>query len=149
MFVELSSCPADWTSSGSNCYSRRSNKKEWDDAENDCESLGGHLVSITTDDENGVVYGLRKNKDIWIGLNDKGVEGKFEWVDGTNSSYTNWANREPRKNGDCVKMASNKQWKAISCSDNYRYVCEKPAVYPTTQTPTTQASTIASMYADA
>ena len=137
VFVGSSSCPSGWNPSGSNCYILRSSKKKWSSAESDCVKLVGHLATITSGSENAVVYSLRGNssssQDIWIGLNDKGDEGTFEWVDhdGTNTSYRKWYDGEPNgqpNDGDCVRMVSNGKWRDSSCSDEYYYVCQKPDV---------------------
>lgn len=31
-----------------------------------------------------------ENYEYWIGLNDKNVEGSFEWVDGSAFNFTVW-----------------------------------------------------------
>ena len=116
----------------------------WNDAEADCVSEGGHLVSIESLNENNVVYNLRGTgtsfgDDIWIGLNDKAVENSFVWSDGTVSSYRYWSDNKPDGDSDCTKMISSGKWDDYYCSVfffRHRYVCETQS--PSTQSPTTE-----------
>lgn len=65
--------------------------------------VAGHLVTITSAFENGIVSAFRFNNDLrgWIGLTDEVTEGSFQWVTGELLGYTNWwtANGEPNNQG--------------------------------------------------
>ena len=63
-----------------------------------CSAAGGHLVSINDADENIYVSSILPGH-FWIGYTDELVEGTFVWVDGSTSTYTNWANNEPNNSG--------------------------------------------------
>ena len=141
-------CQSCWTRSGLSCYLLVTVPKSWDAARADCISKGGNLTSITSVDENSFVLSLRGTftddlKDAWIGLHDQVVENTFVWIDGTNSTYTNWNTRtnEPNNVGgaDCVRIASDGTWKDQKCGDLYPYVCKYKLTPPTytTQNPTT------------
>ncbi len=55
----------------------------WEEAEEYCESLGGHLATITCKEENDYVYQLMINsgyQSAYFGLIDKDEEGKWKWV---------------------------------------------------------------------
>ena len=70
----------------------------WEEAEEFCEARGGHLVVITTKEENDAVWAFAKgldNKSAYIGLSDVSVEGKWQWVTGEPLSFTNWSEGEP------------------------------------------------------
>ena len=70
----------------------------WEDAKVYCESLGGHLVTIGSAEENEFVAGLAKSigSDYTaIGFTDEAVEGQWIWVTGEDVTYTNWAYPEP------------------------------------------------------
>lgn len=69
----------------------------WEKAEEYCESLGGHLATITSAEENDYVYNLLKTNydSAYIGLTDSKEEGVWEWVTGEPVEYTNWADGEP------------------------------------------------------
>ena len=141
ILLEAASCLQGWTLNENSCYRLFSTKKNWDDAETDCENEDGHLVSISSNIENSFVYSLAKNanKDVWIGLNDKTVENSFVWSDGTTCLYRQWDDNQPNggNSEDCTKMKKgNGQWVDKKCSDKgtkYYYVCETPTL--TTHSP--------------
>ena len=158
-------CPSGWMVNGSRCYRFMMIPKTWVFAEDDCVSQSGHLVSITSDSENDIVHYLRglstsQYSDIWIGLNDTTVEGKFGWIDGTgtiisSSNYTMWDSSFGERDNksfrlsDCVTMGSSGKWRDTPCWWFRPYVCESSAQSASTPvqvaTPSTQpASTPAS-----
>jgi hypothetical protein len=96
-------CLADYSGSnentGINYYEVFSNAAtSWEDAEQYCESLGGHLATISSQEENEYVYQLMLDagyKSAYFGMTDKDVEGTWVWVNGESGSYTNWHSGEP------------------------------------------------------
>ena len=134
-------------------------RKSWFSAKDDCVSQGGHLVSITSDIENAVVDNLRRvsilffqfDVDIWIGLNDNAVEGKFQWIDNTvisSANYTMWGEDEPDNQpiywGDCVVMGSSGKWRDTPCWWPRPYVCESSARSAPSQVASTPPAHVAS-----
>ena len=71
----------------------------WQDAQAYCESLGGHLVTITSQQEQNVVYNLlvygTKNS-YWLGAQKN---NGFKWVTGESFVFKNWARNEPNNHG--------------------------------------------------
>lgn len=70
----------------------------WEEAKKYCESLGGHLATITSKEEEDIVLDLLKESEIkvsWLGATDLNPNGKFEWINGEELTYTNWAPNEP------------------------------------------------------
>ena len=70
----------------------------WEEAKAYCESLGGHLAIITTNEENDFLYQLMVEEgytSAYFGLSDSYKEGNWVWIDGTVPSYTNWHSGEP------------------------------------------------------
>ncbi len=72
----------------------------WNEAKTYCESLGGHLVTITSEAEQTVIYnyimGFGIDADIWIGITDSASEGDWShWITGETVTYTNWGSGEP------------------------------------------------------
>lgn len=70
----------------------------WEEAEAYCESVGGHLVTITSQEEMDFITNeLMNNKTnencYWIGLQRDG--DSWKWVTGEEFSYQNWAANEP------------------------------------------------------
>ena len=134
--------------SDNRCYLLMTLWKDWHRADKDCMNGGGHLVSITSERENSVVYSLRGNStskysDIWMGQISKDFHNKLKWIDGTDSSstnYTNWASGEPDKpfeSNSCVSMVSTGEWTDVACGWYKSYVCETSAHPATTHPPTT------------
>ena len=76
-------------------YYRIDQGMTWSEAKEFCESLGGHLVTITSAEEQAEVESLIKDapqKQYWIGgYND----GGWKWVTGERWNYTHWASGEP------------------------------------------------------
>nr|AGF93336.1 protein containing C-type lectin domain protein [uncultured organism] len=109
-----------------NEYKLITNDMSWSDAKDYCENQGGHLVTITSSEENSFVQNLI-NQDVWIGFTDQSSEGDFEWVTGETVSYTNWAPGEPNDWGsgeDYTQMVTDGEWNDYSGTNNLAFVCE-------------------------
>ncbi len=70
----------------------------WTQAESYCESLGGHLATISSAEEMQDIISEIQNTDdpsncYWIGLRGEGFT--WEWVTGEPVTYFNWAEGEP------------------------------------------------------
>ena len=70
-------CPGGWEPFGGSCYQFYSNRSAWNDAENDCNSKGGHLVSIHSEAEREFIYNLSGNSGIWAGGSDLATEASY------------------------------------------------------------------------
>jgi len=70
-----------------------------EDAQKYCEKLGGHLVTITSAEEQTFVESLLKKggsrNQYWIG--GKFVKDTFTWITGEKVSYTHWDWNEPNR----------------------------------------------------
>ncbi|RUS84408.1 hypothetical protein EGW08_007792 [Elysia chlorotica] len=83
-----SKCPNEWTyySGSKSCMRVFEKGKTWDDARVQCRKYGGDLVINAYGEKTKKISELGQGtlqKTFWVGLNDKKVEGLFEWVDGT------------------------------------------------------------------
>jgi hypothetical protein len=72
----------------------------WNEAESFAVAFGGHLVSITSADEQAFVEttflsGGNEQFVAWIGINDAAIEGFFTWSSGEPVTFTNWTPTEP------------------------------------------------------
>ena len=74
----------------------------WQQSEVWAESLGGHLATVNTANEqnwifdNFASYG-GTNHNLWIGLTNQSTPFRLGWVDGTtNVAYTNWLTGQPK-----------------------------------------------------
>lgn len=68
----------------------------WHMAQDFANKVGGDLVVINDENENKwVTDTFGSDTEFWIGLTDEVDEGKWLWVNGLDSVYTNWATPEP------------------------------------------------------
>ena len=70
----------------------------WDEAEDFCESKGGHLAVISSEDENKRLYKIMRDSgydNAYIGLSNVKLENVWSWINGEPISYTYWANGSP------------------------------------------------------
>lgn len=81
-------------------YKFYDNSMSWELAKIFCEEQGGHLVTITSEEEQNAVYqyvaqfGI--DADIWIGISDAESEGDWShWITGEEVTFTNWGTGEP------------------------------------------------------
>ena len=61
-------CPSGWTPYWYGCYYFDSTQRSWSSARDNCQSLGGNLVSIHSEAENAAVHVLANSFPAWIGL---------------------------------------------------------------------------------
>ena len=69
--------------------------RAWTRANEIATSLGGHLASITTVEENAFLQMEFGSESPWIGLSDHQNQGTFEWSSGEGVSFTSWSAGEP------------------------------------------------------
>ena len=81
------------------CIIRRTT---WQEARRACESLGGHLATISSADENEFILSILPdgNLDYWIGCTDDINEGDWRWVTGEPFTYANWSSDNPNNDFD-------------------------------------------------
>jgi hypothetical protein len=129
------------------CYVFNSGAATWPNARAACESRspGGHLVTITSQEEQTFVWGVATMQDAWIGATDG--RGDMEPGDGTPSTwitgedisqFNGWTDGEPNNyqkacptgSGDCwehcgfMQMSSSGAWNDDICGLTKPYVCE-------------------------
>lgn len=70
----------------------------YEEAAKYCNSKGGYLATLTSQEENYFVYSyiLQQGfKSAYFGLSDSASEGNWEWCTGEPLDYTNWHSGEP------------------------------------------------------
>lgn len=70
----------------------------WNEAEAYCESLGGHLATITSEEEQAEIEELLTigtRNSYWLGASDQNYDGNWQWITNEEFSYHNWANQQP------------------------------------------------------
>ena len=106
--------------------------KQWDDASDDANAIGGYLAVINDAGENQFIKNNVGGNDYWIGLTDEVTEGTFEWVNNDPVSYTNWKSGEPNNAGGsgpadyAVIRGNNGKWYDRGGCSHYKYIVEVP-----------------------
>lgn len=105
----------------------------WTQAEKIAHSLGGHLAVINSAAENEWIrlntIAIPGNpQQLYIGLHDQAVEGKFQWVNHEPVSYTNWGAGEPNNSNDedFTLMNSNGTWNDLDSTFVVAAIVEIP-----------------------
>ena len=103
----------------------------WVQANKLCETLGGHLVTVSSQEENSFIVSLSGGKKfVWLGGYASGSDRKWEWVTDEAFSYTNWGSGEPNNSGgneSYLHMVESGQWNDIMVTANANsisFVCE-------------------------
>ena len=119
LIVPTSGCDA--ISSGGTCYSHFTSTAgiDWEDARLQCVSQGYDIATITSSEDNLLVYNIPTSVYCWIGINDINTEGTYVWADGSSNSYRNWDANEPNNGGggqDCGVMWTQGYWDDDTCA---------------------------------
>lgn len=92
-------------------YERHDLSLTWDDAREYCENLGGHLVTITTAEEQMIVESvLSGSEKSWYWTGAQYAERDYHWITGESFNYANWSDSDP----DYLKNDS----RIAICSEN-------------------------------
>ncbi|XP_056464674.1 lymphocyte antigen 75 [Gadus chalcogrammus] len=106
------------------------------DATSVCVGLGGHLLTLTSMEENDFVASQVTEdplitKRVWLGLNMDKQGVPVGWVDDSPLDFTNWGTPPPlvgaAADHPCVVLDAGDQgrWRRVSCSDSLsRVVCK-------------------------
>lgn len=74
----------------------------WEEAKEYCESQGGYLATITSQEEDDFLYSYITDigyDSVLFGLSDTDQDNMWAWVTGEPFSYENWASGEPNHQG--------------------------------------------------
>ncbi|CAL1537953.1 unnamed protein product [Lymnaea stagnalis] len=112
----------------------------WQDANVNCQSLQGQLLSISGKEEQLVIEVLLKSREysdvelpLWIGAKDMWDGHGWGWSDNKPFRYMHWGEAEPQYDSDAgnncgfMPVAKRFEWEARPCTDRLGYICKKPA----------------------
>ena len=136
--------------------------RNWTDARAYCEAMGGELVSIlilATQIEVQEIIASAGQTEVWVGLNDRTTDGRYEWARGagdydiplTPGMFTNWAADQPEEDQpeeerswiDCMHVdmsltsggsGGDGEWVMRACDEKKSLICSGVAP-PSPQVP--------------
>ncbi|XP_059201009.1 macrophage mannose receptor 1-like [Centropristis striata] len=130
--IEQGFCSRPWIPYNGHCFHLNRTQRIWTDAQRECRSLGGDLVSIrNVEDQSFLISSLEytSTDELWIGLNDRKTEGLFEWIDHADVSFTSWEFGKPvvsTQVNDCVLIRGEKgNWADRACGEKHGSICMK------------------------
>nr|KAG5708213.1 hypothetical protein BaRGS_021147 [Batillaria attramentaria] len=116
------------------CVKYMSDRMLYTEAERHCQADGGHLVHVKTLDVwntlNRFLISRRSESEsnVWVGANDRRVDGQHVWTDGTSLARGDpvW---DPDSQGDsphedCVVMAAYIRLMEAYCASRNRFFCQ-------------------------
>lgn len=111
----------------------------WEDAKSYCESLGGHLATITSIEENSAIYDFMNNiwgrEHLYFGYSSIQNDGNWVWENGEESIHTNWADYEPNGSGSYAVLYMEGTWDDANFDYDY-FICEWDYSEPSASTAT-------------
>lgn len=132
VLIQKEYIPLAVTTANGHVYAIFEDQVDWNTAKSVCESMGGHLVTITSAQETQTVNELLaqgSSLGYHFGLYEK-AEGNWNWVTGEKFSYQNWNNNEPDNlsgyaNEDlgAIHRPSTK-WCDIATNDKFGFILE-------------------------
>ena len=105
----------------------------WAQAKSYCELLGGHLVTVTSQEEEDFCRNLWESSttlSCWLGASDAAVEGEWCWVTGEPFEYSAWNTGEPNNGSGNEDMlgyyaeAVGDRWNDFAGDRQLTFICE-------------------------
>ncbi|XP_053377648.1 fibropellin-3-like isoform X2 [Mercenaria mercenaria] len=132
--VPVASCQEGWFFFSGSCYYLSDMDLDWLSAVAACNETGAYLTEIQTQAELDFFTTIPDfNEFVWIGLNDRKIEGEFVWhKSGDPVSFISpqYYFRGSFPDWDCVAFEVNSNfWVDGSCNMELLYICEKESMY--------------------
>ncbi len=103
--AQAAQIPDDAVSFQGHRYMRYELAMTWTEAQHYCERLGGHLATITSEEEQNTIaalISLGQRNAYWLGANR--LSGSWEWITGEPMVYTHWHEDQPDGSGDYMDL---------------------------------------------
>ena len=112
--------PTDWQHNpATGHFYKQVGPMTWAEAEAYAVSVGGHLVTINDQIEQDWLAAPFTQPKLWIGMNDRAVEGTWVWSSGEPVTYENWTPGEPNnyQGEDAAVMNWTDPWGMFGWND--------------------------------
>ncbi|KAM3916975.1 secretory phospholipase A2 receptor-like [Leptodactylus fuscus] len=134
-------CHPSWESHRHYCYKvfhgeKLARKRTWQEAEDLCQDLGAHLVSLSNVEEKKFVEDLLftmfngdAKRKFWIGFNKRSPSSKesWEWSDGSPVVTSLWRDVYPKDTmKNCAAYTADKWLMPIYCNEQEEWICKIP-----------------------
>lgn len=121
--VSLSTQLPTYSMSLSTCKMSRS------ECEEECAVKSGWMMLCVENAEQNAQIQSKAGEDVgvWLGYDDRSVDGQWEWFDGCDSNYTRWnaAYSEPNGGtGEYFAISSNGDWSDVADSTDFTCGCQ-------------------------
>ncbi|XP_070531527.1 EGF-like repeat and discoidin I-like domain-containing protein 3 [Ptychodera flava] len=136
--VTACECPANWR--GPRCEREVSllplefhlEQTTWMEANAACERGNGSLVLILDQESQDYIemfmHDFNITGDFWIGVNDRVVEGRWQWQDNYELNFNNWKSNPQifgrMKDCACMREEDEYKWEASDCNERNYYICQ-------------------------
>ena len=114
-----------------NYYKVFSTKMTWEQAKAYCDSVGGHLATVTSETENELCYALFEESGVsncYLGGEDLEIDGDWNWVTGEAWEYNSCHEGEPTGKEQNVLAYwdnyGNGFWDDIASGQSAVFMCE-------------------------
>ncbi len=109
---------------------------DYETARRYCESIGGHLATVTSQEENDAIAACAiYDKHYYLGASDAEEEGVWKWLTEEEFSYTNWLTKADGGAFDEPSNLGNQNFLSLRCSkwddignpiptDTIGFICE-------------------------
>lgn len=101
----------------------------WDETKEYCEKMGGHLATITSEEEQEVIENYLESyaeyDHYWLGGYRESGDS-WKWITGEECEVYNWDSGEPNGTGDYIEIYSDGTWDDThnDNTDMEGYICE-------------------------
>ena len=123
--------------------------KKQSDARGQCQSMGGDLAIVRSEDDNTFIFNLVKSQSTvtylgaWLGFQRSDPQSNFYWNDGTplEGRYQNWDDKEPTNSfltydENCGAMFGTPgilnrepgKWNDVNCDTNGFFLIDAPVI---------------------
>ncbi|XP_054060799.1 pulmonary surfactant-associated protein A-like [Rissa tridactyla] len=116
------------TESGGKIFATNGKRADFHATMKKCKEAGGSIATPRNPGENdAILYFVKSfNTYAYLGIKESLIPSKFQFLDGTQLTYTNWYLHEPSGKGEeeCVEMYTDGTWNDRKCNQNHLIVCQ-------------------------